>query len=265
MPVLITGVEDAVGLMTARRLRARDGEVRVFCDLQRPARADAELLRGLGCKVAQGALDDEGHVESALAQVHTVLHLATSPLEPPGALLEAAATVIGGATAVGARRLALLSHPGAADPGGNAWLAALAEAEELAGAAPLETVILRCGPTYGRGAARADGWTGLLAAAGTAAPIRPLWADDVAAVLVAADEERVAGDRDDRILRLSLAGPVEVAAAEFAGELRAAGAGPIPPPPHVGDLAGRRLDLPTGWLGRDGTPPARGLELFAEA
>lgn len=260
MPVLVTGVEDAIGWLVVRRLRAQGGEVRAFCDLERPVRADVEALRALGCKVAQGALDDEGHVESACTQVHTVLHLAASPLVAPAALLDAAATVVGAAVSVGARRFVLLSHLAAADPGGDPWLEAVAEAEAVAAAAPLESVILRCAATYGPVSAGTDGWTALLAGAGGDTPLRPLWAGDVADLVVATDRDRADADRDV-LLRLALAGPEELPAATFATRLRAAGVTPAPTPTGAA-LLDRLLPLPDGWLGRDGTPPDRGLALL---
>lgn len=264
MPVLVTGVEDAVGWLVVRRLRAQGGEVRAFCDLERPVRADVDALRALRCKVAQGALDDEGHVESALTQAHTVLHLATSPLVAAGRLLDAAATVVGAAVSVGARRLVLLSSVAAAEPAGDPWLEALAEAEAVAAAAPLESVILRCAPTYGPVSAGSDGSTALLAAAWGDTPLRPLWAGDVADLVVATDRDRVGADRD-LLLRLSLAGPEELPAATFAARLRAAGVTPLPTPGDAASFLDRSVPLPEGWLGRDGTPPTRGLQFLTAA
>src|SRR5687768_6455422 len=135
MPVLITGAETPEGLATARRLARTRGEVRAFADVD--AAEAAEALRSLGCKVARGTLDDEGHLEAALEQVHTVIHLAGGPMTDPDEVLDAAATVLSAAIGAGCRRMIYASHLGAGDPRGNAYLEACAEVEALIADAPL--------------------------------------------------------------------------------------------------------------------------------
>ena len=66
-------------------------------------------LRGMRCKVAHGFADDEGHMETALEQVHTVLHLMGRPGDDPDAYVERTATVISAAIGAGCKRLVILS------------------------------------------------------------------------------------------------------------------------------------------------------------
>src|SRR3712207_1141900 len=182
MPVLITGAETSEGRATARRLVRTGGEVRVFVD---PSAGEAvESLRALGCKVAQGSLDDEGHLETALEQVHTVIHLAGNPMTPADQVLDDAASVLSAAIGAGCRRMIWASHLGAGSPAGNSYLEACAETEQLLAEAPLEAIVIRRSLTYGPGdpltVALANG--GMPAAAGEATH-SPLYVDDLALVI----------------------------------------------------------------------------------
>lgn len=265
MPVLVTGVESAVGRAAAHRLARGGGEVRVFLDLERPDVVDPAPFKALGCKVARGALDDEGHLETALEQVHTVMHLASSPLEDPARMLDAAATVLSAAIGAGCRRVVWLSHLGVEAVDGNPWLAACADIEELLADAPLESVAFRRALTYGPDddftAALARGAAGGLGRAGGGRHA-PLFASDLANAVAAADLDRVAGHRDDLHLVVPIGGPDVLALVEVVRGLRGSPTAPTtdwPLPRHVADLLTRDLLPPPGAIGAQGTPFAAGV------
>jgi uncharacterized protein YbjT (DUF2867 family) len=265
MPVLVTGAEDAVGRDVVQRLARAGGEVRVFLDLERPRLADPGPFAALGCKVARGALDDEGHLETALEQVHTVLHLAASPLDEPERLLDATATVLSAAIGAGCRRLVWLSSLGVEAADGNPWLAACAEAEELLAEAPLESVVFRRALTYGPGddltAALAAGAAGGLGARGGAAKHAPLFAGDLAGAVLAADRDRVAGGPSDLHLIVPIAGPDVLDLVAVVRALRGSPQVPARPglPEYTADLLSRDLLPPPGAIGAQGTPFAEGV------
>src|SRR5680860_1475298 len=91
MPVMVTHAQSAAGRAAVRALRRSGGELRVWLDAEVATDDDAAAFRGLGCKVAAGTMDDEGRLELAFEQVHTVVHLGGGPLEEPEEVLEDAA------------------------------------------------------------------------------------------------------------------------------------------------------------------------------
>ncbi len=258
MPVLVTGAETAEGQASARRLRRGGAEVRAFVDYRDAAAA--ESLRAAGCKVARGALDDEGHLETALEQVHTVVHAAAGPLTDPDGMLDDAASVLSAAIGAGCRRLVLVSHLGAEAPRGNAYLEALAEIEELVSDAPLESVIIRRSLTYGPGDPLTTALAaGALPAEAAEATHSPLYVADLA--LAVAEADTVRRGVGELTLLLTLTGPTEVLLEGFADLLAAPGrvratAPPLPAP--VVDLLARDLVAADGIAGPTDIPA--GLE-----
>ncbi|MGH8930990.1 MAG: SDR family oxidoreductase [Egibacteraceae bacterium] len=269
MPVLVTGAETAVGRTVATQLARRGGEVRVFLDLERAGAADPAPFHALGCKVARGALDDEGHLESALEQVHTVMHLASSPLQDPERMLDAAATVLSAAIGAGCRRVIWLSQLGAEAPEGNDYLAACAEAEDLLTDAPLESVVFRPSLTYGPD----DDLTAALAGSTANDGSRPgrhapLYAGDLAEAVAAVDRERVMAGPADLHVIVPIAGPDLLRLADVIQGLR--DNAPVvcrsqPLPGHVTDLLARDLLPPAGAIGAYGTSFSEGTRLLAAA
>ncbi len=221
MPVLVMGAETALGREAVARLLLGGGEVRVYLDAERSGDHDVQAFRDLGCKVALGALDDEAHVETALAQVHTVVHLAIEPLRMPRDQLDALATVTSAALGAHCRRLIWVTEL-AAQPEGNAYLDALADAASLVADLPLETVTLRCALRYGpedplTAALRA----GALSATGANPEARhaPLFLVDAAHAVALADRQR--GASSDLHVSLELTGPDQVSLGRFVDALGA--------------------------------------------
>jgi uncharacterized protein YbjT (DUF2867 family) len=262
VPVLVVGPEGAVGRHAVRLLQAGGGEVRAFvaADVDPLSDATAAALRARGVKVAHGDLDDESHVERALEQVHTVLHLAGRPTDEPDPWLERAATVVAAAIGAGCRRLVLLSDLSAAGPAGNRWLEALAEAEAMAEAAPLESVVLRAAAVHGAD----DPLTTALAAGalGSDPPGAhwPVAAVDVATAAVLADRER---DLDlDLHVVVPLTGPERRTTADLAAALARLlpGTAPGDPlPPHAVELLHRVVERPDDAVSAGGRALSAGL------
>ncbi|MDQ3931465.1 MAG: NmrA family NAD(P)-binding protein [Actinomycetota bacterium] len=139
MPVLVTGPGSTLGLEVVRVLAAAGGEVRAFCDVT----DIVQSLRGLGVFCAVGSLLDEGHLETAMEQVHTLVHLPVGPLAADSDLVvDQAATVVAAAVGARVRRIVCLSVPApafAADP----LRRAAAEVELLLSEAPACTTAVR--------------------------------------------------------------------------------------------------------------------------
>ncbi len=278
MPVMVTGVDTSAGRHAVRLLAGRGGEVRVFVEVTEDPEEGEALAAGyreMGCKVAHGHLDDEAHVETALEQVHTVMHLLGRPTDDPDAYVERTATVLSGAIGAGCRRLVLLSDLAVTDPGDNVWLQALAEAEEMAEDAPLESVVLRCATMHGTH----DALTTAIAAGGLgpdpAGAHWPVAAVDVATTAVLADAER---DLDTGLhVVVSLTGPQRMTTADYAAALSTALAAesgdPLPAesgdplPAESGDplpdaaveLLSRVVERPEDALGSNGRSLQQGL------
>ncbi|MEX2504715.1 MAG: hypothetical protein WD378_07685, partial [Egicoccus sp.] len=66
MPVLVTAAHRPLAKQIALRLLQEGGEVRAY------GSGDTSQLRSAGAFVATGTADDEGRLESAMAEVHTV-------------------------------------------------------------------------------------------------------------------------------------------------------------------------------------------------
>lgn len=255
MPVVVTGVEHALGRAVVVALRRGAADVRAFLDPTAAPGGTVETLRGAGIRTARGTLDDEALLETALHGAHTLVHAAADPMADIESLVDDAASTVSAALSAGVSRLVFVSHLGADAASANPWLAGLAEAESLVADAPLPSVVIRRALTYGLD----DGLTHAVAEGAPGADPdalhAPVWIDDLAAAVVAADaREAVAVPH----LEVPLGGP-RVASL---GELIALLGGQIPPnrttatlpdgsrlPAHVVDLLSRDLvpdrDAPT--------------------
>ena len=263
--MLVTGAETALGRAAVRALRRTGGEVRVYLDAE--VAGDAEDFRRLGCKTAVGTLDDEGRLELALEQVHTVVHCWGGPLTAPDDELDGLAGVLSAALGAGCRRLVWASHLGADDPGGVAYLQACADAEALLADATLESIVVRRALTYGPG----DELTRRLAAGAAVRPEAchaPLAVADLAAALAQADALDRSATRNDLALVIELVGPQVRTLAEVVTALRAAGFSdgrPTPLPATTAALYDRDLVVGPGALGRDGMTLEQGTATLRSA
>jgi nucleoside-diphosphate-sugar epimerase len=276
MPVLITGAEDGLGATTARRLLAGGGEVRLWLDAEVCGDADARAWRAAGCKVALGTGDDEGRLEAALEQVHTVVHAAGGPLDPAEEATQTFATVVGAALGAGCRRLVWVTDLALAAVGDLAtpppYVTALAERAALAADLPMDVVVCRTGLRYGP----RDRLTATLAAADglrdAAVPHAPVWLGDVAGAVATADAQR--GTVADVHLEIDVVGPTVVPLGAVVEGLAAA-----QPTPAGDDRSPGAVGLPEGtaeWLripavggpdalGRQGTAFTEGLRRISAA
>lgn len=217
MPVLVTAPESDLGDAVVRGLAALGGQVRAFGGPDTPV----AVFRQLGVICATGSLLDEGHLETAMEQVHTVAHLGISPLAgSEQRLVEEAATVVSAALGAGVKRLISISVPGArsaADPLRRAG----AQVEELLSAVPVPTTIVRASLVDSPELRAALSRTPLDrdTRGNIVAPVR---ATDLAELLVWLDEQRTAALPDAEILAAD--GPRDVALEAY---LRSVGVTPL--------------------------------------
>jgi uncharacterized protein YbjT (DUF2867 family) len=226
MPVLVTAAHQPLARRLAARLIEEGGEVRVFTS------GEVGALRAAGAFVATGTRDDEGRLEAALAQVHTVVHvgggIATSD---PQQLVRDAEVLARAATGAEVRRIVMLSLPGA-DPGAREPLrAAKGQVEAVLAAVPCPTIALRIGlvdtplirdalVTSGLGPDLLD------------TEVAPVRAADVAELVVAFDRARSRSEEGHVVVaadgpqRMSLAGYLDRVAVDRPGR---------------GSMVGRRL------------------------
>lgn len=227
MPVLVTAAASPVGHCLVARLLATGGEVRAFCtDADRAA-----PLRRSGAVVACGDLLDEGHLEAAMAGVHTVVHLGAGPLVPDAQrIVEEAATVATAALTAHARRLVALSVAGARPDAADAYRRALGEVEDLVRRVPVPTVVLRT--SLVDTAELRDALASVRPDAGALQqPVAPVRPDDVAAVAAAVDAARSTAAEGHAVL--SVEGPDRMPLSAY---LERVG---IAAPGRVGRLIGR--------------------------
>ncbi len=141
MPVLVTAAQTPLGGAVVERLLGFGGQVRAFVTGDGPV----ERLRARGAIIATGDLDDEGHLEAAMEQVHTVVHLGGGILSPSAdRIVVDGATVVTAAIGAEVQRLILLSVAGASPTSDEPYRRAKGEVEDLVAAAPIPSVALRC-------------------------------------------------------------------------------------------------------------------------
>lgn len=183
MPVLVTGATGCVGRALIPKLVESGGQVRVY------VRRDVPEYRKLGVHVAIGEADHEGRIESALEQVHTLVHLVGGPSpEPvvPSVWLNLTSTEVALRAAENAevRRFLFLSPVGADPASDHPYLADKGKAEAAIRASSLEHAIFRCSPIWAPGSVLEH----FLERGGKSqARMNPVAVADVAAALVAAD------------------------------------------------------------------------------
>lgn len=207
----------------------------------------AAPLRALRAKVAVGPFDDVDALAEILKRVYSVIHLVGGPNQPDDdAVLSAnhrsVLTALAASREAGVRRFVLVSATGASIDASNPYLRAKGLAEEAVANSGLEHAIVRSTHAYGVGglwlAATVEGATTsppFMIGDGSQ-PVAPVFADDVAAVLTAAD------DLDGHLEGTwGLEGPDVLTMAELVTILAARGAeAPVALPP--GEAAARLTD-----------------------
>ncbi|MGH2785014.1 MAG: SDR family oxidoreductase [Actinomycetota bacterium] len=210
MPVLVTGATGCVGRALIPKLVESGGQVRVY------VRRDVPEYRQRGVKVAIGEADHEGRLESALEQVHTLVHLIGGPSPEPVFKIEwlnrtSTEVALRAAENAEVRRIVFLSPLGADPSSDHPYLAAKGKAEELIESSKLEYAIFRSAPIWGPGSVLEH----FLERGGKSkARMNPIAVADVASAILAADTR-------DAELRgtWELGGPEVMTPAELAGRV----------------------------------------------
>jgi uncharacterized protein YbjT (DUF2867 family) len=194
MPVAVTGGPAWLVAHLSEAFTAVSPQVRALVS----SRSEAERVRRLGVKAAVGDHSDLGVLGPVLSGVHTLCHVAGGTPDPSGweeadmtALLDAAA-------GEGLRRMLLVSAPGASAASARERSRGLGRAEEAVAEAVAQAVVIRPAHVYGPGAPWLHAVKGLAAGRPSVVVgsgrqlVAPVFAGDLAAVLVAADHrERV--------------------------------------------------------------------------
>lgn len=139
MPVFVTAADRGIGPVLVAALRADGADVRAFAT----GRGDVGALRTAGAFVAVGDLDDEGHLDAAMTDAHTVVVLTDTWAADPDTLVATTTTIVRAATLAAVRRLVLVSLCGADVHADAGLLSAYGRVEEDAVAADLQTLVVR--------------------------------------------------------------------------------------------------------------------------
>lgn len=226
MPVLVTPARRPLARRIAVRLLEEGGEVRVF-DAD-----DATALRAAGAFVASGAVDDEGRLEAALTDVHTMVHVAETPTAAdPGRLLEEAQVVARAAANAGIRRLIGLSVPDAGREARDAVRRAAGRLEELFAAVPCPSVVVRAS-LVDDPALRDRLATAGLGPDELEIEVAPVRSEDLVELVAAFDRARASAPTGHLVVAAD--GPVRTSLAGYLERVRAEG-------PGRGSLVGRRV------------------------
>jgi uncharacterized protein YbjT (DUF2867 family) len=215
--LLLTGATGLVGSNVLSRLLAEDTEVR--CLVRDPRRLGTQRVR---VQIALGDLTDPPSFRNALRGVQTVVHLAASIRDQPRGSIEelngiATWRMVEAAERQGVERFVFFSALGASSHHRTRLLRAKALAEQAVREARLRSIVFAPSIVYAPG----DPWLTLLqrlallpvmpVSGRGRAVFQPIWADDVAACVVAA--LRMDGTTDATITegsdraRYELAGP----------------------------------------------------------
>lgn len=206
MPVLVTAAHHPLARRIAARLLEEGGEVRVTAD------GDVSALRAAGAFVATATPDDEGRLEAALAEVHTLVHLGgVLPTADPQRLVVDAEVAARAARGAGVRRVIVLSLAGAAHDAADPLRRANAALEDVLADLPCPTIVLRLGLVD------SPALTDALLTAGLEPHhldvlIRPVRATDVLELVVAFDRARASSTEGHLLVAADGPRPMSVAA-----------------------------------------------------
>lgn len=197
MPVLVAPADTPLGVPLVRALRADGAEVRAYAT----GDGDVGALRGAGAFVAVGDLDDEGRLDAAMTDAHTVIALHADPLAPDAdALADHLDVFLTAAEKAGVARVVVRSvpRPGAGD---DPLRRVCAKVEARLAGMPMPTMAVRTAlvDTPGLRDALVSVGPTLDADDLEVAPLHP---DDLVDALVALDAARATVDRGHLVLRL---------------------------------------------------------------
>lgn len=139
MPVLVVPADTPLGVPLVRALREDGAEVRAYAT----GDGDVPALRAAGAFVAVGDLDDEGRLDAAMTDAHTVVALHADPLADDARRLDEHLRVAStAATKAGIARLVVRSVP-QPDAGDDPLRRVCAAIEGALAELPLPTVAVR--------------------------------------------------------------------------------------------------------------------------
>jgi uncharacterized protein YbjT (DUF2867 family) len=226
VPVLVTAAHRPLARRLAARLLEEGGEVRVM------SWGDVSSLRAAGAIVATGTADDEGRLEAALAEVHTVVHVGAGLLSSrPESQVAEAEVVARAAQNAGVRRIVALSLPGADTEATDRLRRAKGEVEACFAAAAPPSVVIRVS-LLDTPATRDALATGGVDAEAATVEIAPVRVADLLELVVAFDRAR--GRASHGHLVVAADGPVTMTLADHLRRVGVTGAG-------GGGLVGRRF------------------------
>jgi uncharacterized protein YbjT (DUF2867 family) len=235
VPVLVTAAHRPLARRIAARLLEEGGEVRAF------AAGDTSALRAAGAFVSVGTADDEGRLEAAMTEVHTVVHVGGGLLTPSAPrIVQDAEVVARAATNAGVRRVIVLSLPGAAPGAPDPVRAAKGEVEQLVAQVPCPSIAIRAS-LVDTPAVRDALATGGLDPEELVVEVAPVRVADLVELVVAFDRARSRSEVGHLVVAAD--GPQRTS---VAGYLDRVGA----PRPGRGSLVGRRLSADPGTLRR---------------
>lgn len=195
MPVLVAPADTPLGVALVRALRADGAEVRAWATGQ----GDVGALRAAGAFVATGDLDDEGRLDAAMTDAHTVVGLHAHPLVRDADRLDTHLRVLlTAAEKAGVARLVVRSVPRPTE-GTDPLRRVCAGIEQVMAAMSLPTMVVRTSLVDGP-----DVRDALVSAAGGLPDVEvgPLHPDDVVESLVALDAARSTATSGHLVLRL---------------------------------------------------------------
>jgi uncharacterized protein YbjT (DUF2867 family) len=229
VPVLVTAAHRPLPRRLAARLLEEGGEVRVA------AWGDVSSLRAAGAFVVVGSADDEGRLEAALAEVHTVVHVGGGLLSQGTETELAEADVVARAAEnAGVRRIIALSLPGADTASEDPLRRAKAAVEARFAAAAPPSVIVRVS-LLDTPSTRDALATGGFAPEVLATEVAPVRVPDLLELVVAFDRAR--GQASHGHLVVAADGPQRVPVHDYLRRIGIAG-------PGSGGLVGRRFADP---------------------
>ncbi len=139
VPVLVTAADLPLSRRLVLRLLDEGGEVRAY------GAGDLSAARAAGAFIATGTVDDEGRLEAALADVHTVVHVGGGVTSAdPWRQVRDVEVLLTAAQGAGVQRIIALSLPGAGTDIEEPLRRAKGEVEQRLADTPIPTIVLRC-------------------------------------------------------------------------------------------------------------------------